>query len=77
MGDGCSLDYVVFFWEHLQNSIQDLMGGVTLRQSAEGKDPPKNDSTTIKTQLHLESQHKWQKEHPKNIKLRRSRRLHH
>ena len=77
MGDGCSLDYVVFFWEHLQNSIQDLMGGVTLRQSAEGKGPPKNDSTTIKTQLHPESQHKHPEGHPKSNKFRRSRRLDH
>ena len=39
--------------------------------------PIKNDSTTIKTQLHPESQHKRHKGHPMSIKFRRLRRLHH
>ena len=70
------LDFVVFFWQQLHNDIQDVVGSMTLSQSAGGKDPPRNDSTTIKTQLHPESQHKWHKGHPKSIKFR-SRRLHH
>ena len=31
------------FWQHLHNSIQDVVGGETLSQPAGGKDPPKND----------------------------------
>ena len=69
----CSLGFVVFFWQHLHNSIQDVVGRVTLSQSAGGKDPPKNDPTTIKTQLHPENQHKWHKGYPKSIKYSRSR----
>ena len=41
-----------------QKNIQDVVGGVTLSQPAGGKHPPKNGPTTIKTQLHPESQHK-------------------
>ena len=63
--------------QHLHNSIHDVVGGVTLSQPAGGKDPPKKDPTTIKTQLLPESQYKWHKGHPKSIKFRRSRRLHH
>ena len=73
----CSLGFVVFFWQHLHNSIQDVVGRVTLSQSAGGKDPPKNDPTKIKAQLHPGSQHKEHKGYPKSIKFRRSRRLHH
>ena len=58
-------------------SIQDLVGGVTLSQPAGGKDPPKKDPTTNKTQLHPQNQHKRHKGHPKSIKFRRSKRLHH
>ena len=46
------------------------------RQPAGGKNEPQNDPTTIKTQLHPESQYKWHKGHPKNIKFMRSRRMH-
>ena len=69
----CSLGFVVFFWQHLHNSIQDAVDGVTLSQLARGKDPPKKDPKTIKTQLHPENQHKWHKAHPKSIKYSRSR----
>ena len=44
-----------------------MVGRVTLIQPARGKDPPKNDPTTIKTQLHPKSQHKWHKGHHKSI----------
>ena len=60
---------------HLHNSTEDLVGGVTLSQPAKGKDLPKKDPTTIKTQLHPENQHKRHKGHPKSIKFRRSKRL--
>ena len=69
----CSLGFVLLFWQHLHNSIQDMVGRVTLSQPAAGKNTPKNDPTTIKTQIQPESQHKW---HPKSSKFR-SRRLHH
>ena len=48
----CFLGFVVLFWKHLHNSIQDMIGRVTLSQPDGGKDPPRNDPTTIKTQLH-------------------------
>ena len=32
-----------------------------LSQQVRGKNPPKKDRTTIKTQIHPESQHKWHK----------------
>ena len=48
----------------MHNSIQDVVSRVTLSQPAGEKDPPKNDPTIIKTQLHQESQHKWHKGHP-------------
>ena len=73
----CFLGFVILFWQHLHNSIQDVVGGVTLSQPAGGKDPPKKDPTTIKLQTHPESQHKWHKGHPKSMRFRRSRRLHH
>ena len=46
----CFLGCLVLFWQHLYNSIQDVVGGVTLSQPARGKNPPKNDLTTTKTQ---------------------------
>ena len=49
---------MVLFWQHLPNSIQDVVGGVTLNQPGGGKDPPKNNPITIKTQLHPQSQPK-------------------
>ena len=73
----CPLGFVVLFWQHLHNSIQDVVGGVTCSQTAGGKNPPKDDPTTIKTQLHPQSQHKWHKGCPKSIKFKISRRLHH
>ena len=73
----CFLGLMVLFWKHLHNMIQDVVGRMTLSQPAGGKDPPKNNPTTIKTQLHPENQHKWHKGHPKSIMFRRSRRLHH
>ena len=51
-----------------------MVGGVTLSQPARGKDPPKNNTTIIKTQLHPGSKHK---QHTKCNKFRTSRRLHH
>ena len=69
--------HVIFFWQHLYNSTQDMLGTVTLSEPAREKDPPKKDPTTIKTKLHPESQHKRHKGHPKSIKFRRSRRLPH
>ena len=38
---------------------------MNLSRPAGGKEPPKNDPTTIKTQLHPESQHKKHIGHPK------------
>ena len=73
----CFLGFVVLFWQHLHNNIQDMVGRVTLSQPAGGMDPRKNNPTIIKSQLHPENQHKWHKGHPKSIKFRRSRRLHH
>ena len=35
---------------HLQTSIQEVVGKVTLSHAARGKDLTKNDPTTIKTQ---------------------------
>ena len=37
----CSLGFVVYFWQHLYNSIQDKVGRVTLSQPAGRKDPSK------------------------------------
>ena len=73
----CFLGFVVLFWQHLHNSMKDAVGGVTLSETAGEKDPPKNGPTTTKTQLHPESQYKRHKGHPRSIKFRRSRRLHH
>ena len=36
------VSWVVLFWLHLYNRIQEVVGGVTLRQLAGGKNPPKN-----------------------------------
>ena len=58
---------------HQQNRIQDMVDGVTLSKPAVGKDPPKKDPTSIKTQRHTQSQYKRQ---PKTSKFRGSRRLH-
>ena len=41
-----------------QKNIQDVVGVVTLSQPTEGKDLPKKNPTTIKTQGHIENQHK-------------------
>ena len=71
------LGYVVFFWQHLHNSIQNMVGRETLSKPAGGKDPTKNNPTTIKTQLYPQNQHKWHKGHPKNFKFGRSRKLYH
>ena len=73
----CILGFVVLFWQHKHSNTQDVVGGVTLSQPAGGKDLPKNDPTTIKTQLHAKSQLKQPKGHPKSIKFRRSKRLPH
>ena len=66
----CFLGSVVLFRQHQQNSTQDVVGELTLSQPAARKDPRKNDPTTIKTQLHVENQHKRHKGHPKNIKFK-------
>ena len=71
------MGFVILFWQHLKNSIQDVVGGVTLSQPARGKNPPKNDPTTIKPQLHPGSQLKQHKGNPKSFRLRGSSRLHH
>ena len=73
----CFLGFVVLFWQHLHNNVQDVVGGMTLSQPAGEKDPLKKDPKTIKTQLHAENQHKRHKGHPKSIKFRVSRRLYH
>ena len=70
----CSLGFVVLLWKHLHNAIKDLVGRVALSQPGGGKDPPKNNTTIIKTQLHPGSKHK---QHTKCNKFRTSRRLHH
>ena len=44
----CFLGFVVLFWQHLYNSIQDVVDGVTLTEPARGKNTPKNDPTTSK-----------------------------
>ena len=54
-----------------------MVGDVTLSQPARGKVPPKDDPTTNKTKLQLESPYIWHKWHPKRIKLRKSRKKHH
>ena len=64
------------FWQHLYNSTQDVLGGVTLSQTAGGKNPANMDPTTTQTQLQRVSLHKWHKGHPKSIRLRWSRTLH-
>ena len=69
----CFMGFVVLFWQHLHKSIQDVVGRVTFSHPAGGKDPPKSDPTTIKTQLHPERQHQWHKGYPKSITFRRSR----
>ena len=43
---------------HLHDRIQEVVDRVTPNEPAGGKDPPKKDPTTIKTQKHTESQHK-------------------
>ena len=65
----CFLGFVILFWQHLHDSIQDMVGGVTLNPVG-GKDSTKNNPTTIKTQLYPQNQHKWHKGHPKRIKFR-------
>ena len=47
----CSLGFVVLFWQHLHNRIQDKVGRVSLSQTVGGKDPPKDNPTITKTQL--------------------------
>ena len=54
VGVGLFPEPVVFFRQHLYNSIQDVVGRVILNQPAGGKDPPKNDPTTIKTQPNIQ-----------------------
>ena len=71
----CPLGFVVLFWQQLHNSTQDVVVAVTLSQLAGVKDQPKNDPTTIKTQLYPETQHNQYKENPKIIGFRRSKRL--
>ena len=39
---GCVLSSFVLIWHHLDNSIQNVVGRVTLHQPARRKDPPKN-----------------------------------
>ena len=46
-----------FFLPAPTKSIEDVVGGDTLRQLAGGKEPPKNYPTTMKTQIHPESHH--------------------
>ena len=58
---------------HLYNCIQDMVGRLTLSQPTRGKDTPKNDLKTAKTQLHPESSHKWHKGHYKSIRFRRTK----
>ena len=43
------MGFVVLFWQHLHNSIQDVVDGVTLSQPDGGKDPPKNDQQQSKS----------------------------
>ena len=50
-----------------------MVGEVTLHQTRGGKYPPKKDTTTTKTQILPESQHKWL---PRISNFRKSRRLH-
>ena len=45
------LGFGVFFWQHLHNSIQDMVGAVMLTHTAGGKDPTKKDPKPIKTQM--------------------------
>ena len=52
----CFLSFMVFFWQHLHNSTQAMVGRVTLSQPARGKDPSKKDPATIKLQLYPENQ---------------------
>ena len=47
---GCGFPGLFFCWQHLYNSIQDVVGGVTLSPPAGGKGAPKNTPTTTKTQ---------------------------
>ena len=51
---------------HLNNSMQNVMGRVNLSQLSGGKEPPKFDPTTIKTEVH-----------PQSSKFKRSRRPQH
>ena len=42
------LVFVILIWQHLHNSIHDMVSGVTLSQPAERNDPVKSDPNTIK-----------------------------
>ena len=64
------------FCQHLYNSIQDVVGVVTLYQPVRGENPPMNELCIVKAQVQQESPHKPNNGHPQSIQIRRSKRLH-